>query len=29
VTSANMESLSAKSSEFRKQVRGEAVGKLG
>jgi energy-converting hydrogenase A subunit R len=29
VTSANMESLSAESSQFRKQVRGEAVGKLG
>ena len=29
VTTKNMESLSKESSEFRKQVRGEAVGKLG
>jgi energy-converting hydrogenase A subunit R len=29
VTQSNMESLSKESSEFRKQVRGEAVGKLG
>jgi energy-converting hydrogenase A subunit R len=29
VTRANMESLSKESSEFRKKVRGEAVGKLG
>ncbi|MCW4010983.1 MAG: HAD hydrolase family protein [Candidatus Bathyarchaeota archaeon] len=29
VTSVNMELLSKESSEFRKQVRGEAVGKLG
>ena len=29
VTQANMESLSKESSEFRKKVRGEAVGKLG
>ncbi|MCW4017598.1 MAG: HAD hydrolase family protein [Candidatus Bathyarchaeota archaeon] len=29
VTDANMESLSKESSQFRKQVRGEAVGKLG
>ncbi len=29
VTKANMESLSKESSEFRKKVRGEAVGKLG
>jgi energy-converting hydrogenase A subunit R len=29
VTSANMETLSKESSEFRKQVRGEAVGRLG
>jgi energy-converting hydrogenase A subunit R len=29
VTQSNMESLSKESSEFRKKVRGEAVGKLG
>ncbi len=29
VTKANMETLSKESSEFRKKVRGEAVGKLG
>ena len=29
VTQANMESLSKESSEFRKKVRGEAVGQLG
>jgi energy-converting hydrogenase A subunit R len=29
VTPANMETLSKESSEFRKKVRGEAVGKLG
>ncbi len=29
VTPANMETLSRESSEFRKKVRGEAVGKLG
>ena len=29
VTAANMESLSKESSEFRKKVRGEAVGQLG
>lgn len=29
VTSTNMETLSKESSEFRKKVRGEAVGKLG
>jgi energy-converting hydrogenase A subunit R len=29
VTQANMDSLCRESSEFRKQVRGEAVGKLG
>ena len=29
VTAANMETLSKESSEFRKNVRGEAVGKLG
>jgi energy-converting hydrogenase A subunit R len=29
VTKANMETLSTESSEFRKKVRGEAVGKLG
>jgi hypothetical protein len=29
VTPENMESLAKESSEFRKKVRGEAVGKLG
>jgi energy-converting hydrogenase A subunit R len=29
VTDANMELLTKESSQFRKQVRGEAVGKLG
>jgi energy-converting hydrogenase A subunit R len=29
VTNANMESLTKESSEFRKKVRGEAVGRLG
>jgi energy-converting hydrogenase A subunit R len=29
VTQSNMESLSKESSEFRKKVRGEAVGQLG
>ena len=29
VTAKNMESLSGESSEFRKKVRGETVGKLG
>jgi hypothetical protein len=29
VTTANMETLIQESSEFRKKVRGEAVGRLG
>jgi hypothetical protein len=29
VTAENMETVAKKSSEFRKKVRGEAIGKLG
>ena len=29
VTAENMETITKKSSEFRKKVRGEAIGKLG